>query len=75
MWGDVFPRCGDVVWGDVMMMENPSHRDMTGCMEYFAWLCAICLYQAQFSCPFDSPPAAIDIEFAVNALGVCTNRT
>ena len=32
-------------------------------------------YQAKFKRPFDSPPAAIDIEFAVNALGMGTNRT
>jgi len=38
--------------------------------------CSACkwLYQAQFNCPFDSPPAILDIEFIVDALGVCADR-
>ena len=35
----------------------------------FAWL-----DQTQFDCPFDSRPAIIDVEFAVDALGMGADR-
>jgi hypothetical protein len=32
------------------------------------------LDQIQFGCPFDSRSAIIDVEFTVNALGMCADR-
>jgi hypothetical protein len=32
------------------------------------------LDQIQLNCPFDGRPAAIDVEFAVDALGMCADR-
>ena len=41
-------------------------------MEYL--FTVLSLDQVQFNCPFDSRPAAIYVEFAVDALGVCPDR-
>ena len=37
-------------------------------MSAIAWL-----DQIQFDCPFDSRPAILDVEFAVDALGMCAD--
>lgn len=43
---------------------------LAGFVKYLVSLCDLGLYQAKFRRPFDSRPAAIDVEFAVDALGM-----
>ena len=69
MWGDVFPRCGDLVGGE---SEDPAKILWRGLRISYL---GVSLDQSKLNCPLDSPPAAIDIEFAVNALGVSPYRT
>ena len=68
MWGAVFPRCGDLLWGE---SKETRHIFLAG----LGKLRISDLDQAQFKRPFDSPPAAIDIEFVVNTFGMGTHCT
>jgi hypothetical protein len=39
MWGAVFPKCGDLMWGDVETLASVPklrHRNMTRFIEYYA---------------------------------------
>ncbi len=69
MWGDVFPRCGDLVWGE---SKDPAKFLWRGL--WISYL-DVSLDQAKLNRPFDSPPATVDIKFVVNAFGVSPHRT
>ncbi len=74
MWGDVIPTCGDFVWGDVQDAKKQTPRQsLTGRMEALFSSVSARLDQTQFDSPFDCSPAIIDVEFIVDALGMCSN--
>ena len=47
---------------------------LAGVMEWFTWVAFTRLYQAQFFSPFDRRPSTVDVEFAVDALGMGADR-
>src|SRR6266545_6337035 len=86
MWGDVFPMCGEFVWGYVETLASGQGNKKTyqACMKckliwqgymYCSGSAFARLDQIQFDCSFDGCPAIIDIEFVVDALGMCADRT
>jgi hypothetical protein len=75
MCGDL---CGDM-WG-TPGRQKPCQacNEMPVCLaglracrsgNAFVWL-----YQIQLCCPFDGRPAISDVEFTVDALGMCADR-
>ena len=78
--------CGDFVWGYVETLASGQGDKKTcqACMKCkFIWQGQVeaCsgsafarLDQIQLCCPFDGCPAIIDVEFAVDALGMCADR-
>jgi hypothetical protein len=71
------PHVG-ILCGDMRKNGNTNkksrHGNMAGFIEFLDLSCVLGLYQAQFYCPFDSRPAIVDVELAVNALGMGANR-
>jgi hypothetical protein len=65
------PHVG-ILGGEMWKMQKPRQGDVAGFLEYVDY--RLDLDQAQFFCPPDSRPAAIDIQFAVDALRVSANR-
>jgi hypothetical protein len=63
--------CLPHMWGfRVGRIENPARE-----IWRFFWIPYwVVLDQANLNRPFHSPPTVIDVEFAVNALGVSPNR-
>ena len=75
MWGDVIPTCGDFVWGDVQDAKKQTPRQsLAGRMEALFRSVFARLDQTQFDSPFDGRPAIIDVEFVVDAFGMCADR-
>ena len=72
MCGDL---CGDMEKG-CQGNKKPAQQAMKCCFGQ-GYKCGAIewLDQIQFGCPFDSRPAIIDVEFTVDALGMCTHRT
>ena len=74
--------CGDLC-GDMWRGCRGIKKDLPGLHEMQVYLAGLsnCLLgsalvrldQIQLSCPFDSRPAIIDVEFAVDALGMCAD--
>ena len=67
-------RCLPQMWGfGVGRIERPRQRNLARSLGILFSRAG--LDQAKLNRTVDSPPAAIDIEFAVNALGVSPHRT
>ena len=80
MWGDVIPICGDFVWGYVETLASvPGKQKPCPTSDEMLFLgrakCGVYarLDQIQFGCSFDSRPAILDVEFIVDALGMCAH--
>jgi len=78
--GRCLPQMWGFMWGDAETLvsvpekQNPAQQAFQ-CLQgrvmcgAFKWL-----YQAQLNCPFDSRPTILNIEFIVDAFGVCAHR-
>ena len=92
MWGDVFPRCGDLGGENYPLVDRVASRPTVTCkskilgefvvsirpstrIEHYSTNGVWQLDQPQLDCPLNSRPAAIDVELAVDTLGVGTDRT
>ncbi len=69
MWGVRVGRLGDVG----KRVKTPPEKLGRIQGRHFQ-VCVLGLYQAQFNGAFNGRPAAVDVELAVDALGVCANR-
>lgn len=78
MWGHVVPTCGDWcgdIWKRMKGKEKPCQLIWQGQVKAFSHDAIVRLNQIQLCRPFDGCPAMIDIEFAVDALGMGANGT
>ena len=77
MWGDVFPICGDLcgdIWGMKKGKKKPCQINWQGQVAACSGNAIVWLYQIQLCRPFYGRPAIIDVEFTVDAFGVCADR-
>jgi len=84
--GRCLPHVWGFMWGYVETLTSGQGNKKTcqACMKCkFIWqgymYCSGSAFarldQIQLDCPFDGCPAIIDIEFVVDALGMCADRT
>ena len=69
LWGD---SCGDI-WEWMKGNEKPCQIDWQGQVDACSRNARVWLDQIQLYRPFDGRPAIIDVEFTVDALGMCAD--
>ena len=69
MCGDL---CGDI-WERMKGKEKPCQINWQGKVDAYSGSTIVRLYQIQLCRPFDGRPAIIDVEFTVDALGMCAD--